>query len=262
MPSDSFVNRPDPKSKPGDGPATGKNPSKAGASPPTKEGKSGQASRSTKSDKKDKPISPNQSSKPTKPSSSEGAAKPASQIDRPEGQRGKGHATPSRKQIEQARSRPLVGAGKTPSLTKDQRKEANRQARERYNQAMRTGEERYLPARDKGPVKRYIRNYIDSQRTISEYFIWVIVGMLLLTLLIQQAFPLLAGYVAMAMYLFFFAVIFEVFLRSRRLKKHLIEKFGRDNLPRGAVGYGLMRSVQFRRSRMPKPQVERGQSPN
>ncbi|MCL1898772.1 MAG: DUF3043 domain-containing protein, partial [Micrococcales bacterium] len=128
---------------------------------------------------------------------------------KPQGQQSKGHATPSRKQTEQAKVRPIVGAAKRPNLTKEQRKEASRQARERYNHAMRTGEERFLPARDKGPIKRYIRDFIDAQRTLSEYFIWAVAGMLVLVIVIQQAFPGLAGIMALSMYLFFFAAVFD-----------------------------------------------------
>ena len=45
-----------------------------------------------------------------------------------------------------------------------------------------------------------------------------------------------------------------------RLKKQLAQRFP-DNPKRGAVAYGLMRTLQMRRLRLPKPQVERGERP-
>ena len=36
---------------------------------------------------------------------------------------------------------------------------------------MRTGDERYLPPRDKGPVKRFIRDFVDSRFSFIELMI-------------------------------------------------------------------------------------------
>jgi len=191
------------------------------------------------------------------------AADQAPVIDhRPEGQQAKGRATPSRKQVEQARVRPLVGASsKTSNLTKEQRREASRLARERYNEGMRTGDERYLPARDKGPIKRFVRDWVDAGRSISEYFLWVALGLLLTMAVLQQAYPGLALIIMLAIYVMVFATIGDLYFRSRKLRKALAAKFGEGSIPKGTVRYGVMRSMQFRRGRMPKPQVPRGQYP-
>ncbi|MEY4000643.1 MAG: hypothetical protein RLZZ626_998, partial [Actinomycetota bacterium] len=61
---------------------------------------------------------------------------------------GKGRPTPSRKQQQQARKQPLVG-GKSPEALRAQRLREAEARKEARAGAMR-GEERYLPARDKG----------------------------------------------------------------------------------------------------------------
>ena len=54
-------------------------------------------------------------------------------------------------------------------------------------------------------------------------------------------------------------VLIESFLVSRHIKKGLTERFG---TPESGTGfYGIMRALQFRRLRLPKPQVKRGEYP-
>src|SRR5476649_2244831 len=72
----------------------------------------------------------------------------------------KGHATPTRKQREAARKRPLVG-DKSPE-SRAISKEQQRAQRERARIGFANGEEKYLPMRDRGPQKRFIRDIVDS----------------------------------------------------------------------------------------------------
>ena len=44
------------------------------------------------------------------------------------------------------------------------------------------------------------------------------------------------------------------------LRKQLGERFAGQNT-RGVVAYGIMRTLQMRRLRLPKPQVRRGEKP-
>jgi hypothetical protein len=67
-------------------------------------------------------------------------------------------------------------------------------------------------------------------------------------------------YVLGGFWVMFLAVYVDVFLLSRKLRKRLSEKFG--EVERGTVWYGSMRSLQFRKLRLPKPQVRRGQFPS
>ena len=64
----------------------------------------------------------------------------------------KGRPTPSRKEQVAARRRPIVGADRGAAKTAD--REAAAELRARQREAMRTGDEKYLPIVDKGPQRR------------------------------------------------------------------------------------------------------------
>ncbi|MDR0365429.1 MAG: DUF3043 domain-containing protein [Bifidobacteriaceae bacterium] len=179
---------------------------------------------------------------------------------------GKGRPTPSRKEAVAANKRPLGGYGQkkgpaAQALTKEQRREQRLKQRERFDYAMRTGDDRYLPARDKGPVRRWTRDYIDSRRSLGEYLVWLAIGSLLSLMVLVRVAPILASLLMLGMYILVFAFISDAIFRGRRLKKALVAKFGLDKLPPGSVWYGVNRSFQMRRSRMPNPQVQRGEYP-
>ena len=85
---------------------------------------------------------------------------------------GKGRPTPSRKEAEAARKQSLR-LPKDPKAAKKAARERDRDARAQQRAALMAGDERALPARDQGPVKRYVRDVVDSRFTIAEYFIFV-----------------------------------------------------------------------------------------
>lgn len=137
---------------------------------------------------------------------------------------------------------------------------ATKVAREREYQALQTGDERFLPARDKGPVRRWVRDYVDARRSLGEYFLPVSIGLLLATLLTANQ-PVAAFVTIIVLYLIVAATVIDGFVLSRVLKKKLAQRFGASNVPRGALMYGVLRAFQLRRTRLPKPQVGRGQYP-
>ena len=70
---------------------------------------------------------------------------------------GKGRPTPRRKDQQAKNLHPVVP--KDRQAAKREARAARDEAWKRQNEAMVTGDERYLPAREKGPVKRYVRDY-------------------------------------------------------------------------------------------------------
>jgi hypothetical protein len=167
----------------------------------------------------------------------------------------KGHATPTRKEREAARKRPLVG-GKTPearALSKDQQ----RALRDRARVGMANGEEKYLPIRDRGPQKRFIRDVVDSRWGFAELTIPI-----LIVLVIVGYFDTgLANYVQYGLFALILLILIDVIVLDFRLRRLLAEKFGAARVEKRGF-YHVTRSIQLRVMRLPKPQVKRGQHPS
>ena len=163
----------------------------------------------------------------------------------------KGHATPTRKEREAARKRPLVG-GKTPearALSKDQQ----RAMRERARVGMANGEEKYLPARDRGPQKRFIRDVVDSRWGFAE----LTIPILILLVIVGYFDASLAAYVNYGLWVLILLILIDVIALHFRLRKLLAAKFGADRVEKHGL-YHATRSIQLRVMRLPKPQVKRG----
>ena len=183
---------------------------------------------------------------------------------------GKGRPTPKRREVEQANRRPLVGssakaAGRlAQAKTKEERKAAKaaqraliREERLRTRQALINGDESALPARDRGPVRRYARDYVDSRRWAGEFVLPVALAVLLAGMVAPQLRLLTSA----LLYLMIIVVVFDCGRARTGLKRELQAKFG-DRFSKSDATYGMMRSLQMRRFRLPKPQVQRGQRPS
>ena len=91
----------------------------------------------------------------------------------------KGRPTPSRREAEAARKQQLK-IPKDPKEAKKAARERDREERAASRAAMMAGDERYLPARDKGPGRAFTRDFVDSRFTLAEYFIFIAIGVLVL----------------------------------------------------------------------------------
>ena len=168
---------------------------------------------------------------------------------------GKGAPTPRRKDQEAARRRPLVPDDR--KAAKAANREALREERLKTRRALDTGEERYLPLRDKGPNRRFVRDIVDARWNIGE-FIMIAALVFVLFSFIQNIDVQL--FVMAAFWVLILLVIADSFMLRRQIRKRLTAKFGSPNP--GDVWYGVSRSLQLRRFRLPKPQVSRGQYPS
>lgn len=165
---------------------------------------------------------------------------------------GKGRPTPKRRESEAARRKPLVPDDR--QAAKRANKDETRKARASQREAMARGDERALPARDRGPIKRYIRNTVDSRLSVGEILLPLMLIVLVLMFVQIQAIVFFAMILVWGIVI---AGILDAVFMWRRTKSAIIEKFGEEP-PRGAASYAIMRSFQMRISRMPKPQVKRG----
>lgn len=169
----------------------------------------------------------------------------------------KNRPTPKRREQEAARRRPLVETDRKKARNADRAKRREQMAKQR--QAMLTGDEAHLPARDKGPVKRFIRDYVDARWGIAEFMLPVMLVVLALSF-VRQPWAMLIVFVLV--YGLIAAAVVDTFLMWRRVRKKLTATFGEDAVQRGDGFYAAMRAFQMRRTRMPRPIVSRGDYPS
>jgi hypothetical protein len=168
---------------------------------------------------------------------------------------GKGHATPTRKEKEAARKRPLV-ANDRAERRRRERESANVE-RERARVGMANGEQKYLPVRDRGPQRKFVRDYVDARWSFGELLLPAIVVFFITSFFPQDSIVQLGGFAVMWFVLIVSVV--DAVIVGNILKKKLTEKFG--SMDKGSRFYAAMRMVYFRQMRLPKAQVKRGDFP-
>ena len=165
----------------------------------------------------------------------------------------KGRPTPSRREAEAANK----ARAKVPRTRKEQaaaRKLSRTESSSKMREAMRNGDERYLPARDKGPVRRFVRDYVDRSFTLLEL---MLPAMVVLLFFGYSGSSTLATYSNAALPALLLVVLVEVFRLRWRLRQEIGRRFP-DESPKGVTMYAVMRALQIRPLRQPKPQVKLG----
>jgi len=169
---------------------------------------------------------------------------------------GKGRPTPTRKEREDARKRPLVPNDRK-QAAKEHRAKMNA-SRERARNGMANGEERYLPQRDRGVQKRWVRDYVDARISIGEFLIPVMFFVIILTFIPSPEAQTIS---ILGLWAFFLVAVLDSTLLGFIIRRKLTKKFGADKVEK-VRWYAAMRSLQLRLLRLPKPQVKRGQFPD
>jgi hypothetical protein len=179
---------------------------------------------------------------------------------------GKGRPTPTRKEAEAARKAALT-ATVDPKSSRKAERDAQRQARYEAQQGLRSGDPKKLPARDAGPVKAWVRDVVDGRISMGEIFIPVAVLVLVLGFVRISAVQVALLWVWLFVLI---GVVVDSLFLVWRLRRTLPVQFpdadpkvtmGLDS--RGQVAYGLkgattyavIRSLQIRMLRLPKPKV-------
>lgn len=184
-----------------------------------------------------------------------GRKSPAPQVVEPEStvkETGKGRPTPSRKEAEAARKARLKQPRSRKEINAANRAQRSEQG-DKMRQAMKTGDERHLPLRDKGPVKRFIRDWIDARFTFAE----IVLPVLIIALVVPYISLELAMYSQLFTLVVMATVIINLVALRFLLRKELKRRFP-DNDLKGTTYYAIMRSIQIRPLRLPKPQVKIG----
>jgi hypothetical protein len=179
----------------------------------------------------------------------------------------KGRPTPKRREAT-AKHQSLA-----PIKTKEEKsraREVTKAARITARAAYMRGDENALPLRDRGPARRFVRDYIDSRRSIGEYFLPIIFIVLILTMIPmgtstsadgKPKVPMTQVISIAIMYSVLLISVLEGIRLNRKIKKAVAAKFPDASL-KGLGMYGWLRSTQMRRMRAPKPQLKAGSKIN
>jgi hypothetical protein len=166
---------------------------------------------------------------------------------------GKGRATPTRKEAEAARKQRL-SAPRTRKEQNAARRAQVKEHRDRQRIALSTGDDTYLPARDKGPVRRFVRDYVDSRWCVGEVLVPLFFLVFAAVVLAPGAIKGFASFVWLFVLLVMMADAARVVVGVRAAIR---EKFAQADT-KGVTMYAVLRAWQMRRLRLPKPQVKHG----
>ncbi|MGH3701007.1 MAG: DUF3043 domain-containing protein [Pseudonocardiaceae bacterium] len=174
---------------------------------------------------------------------------------------GKGRPTPSRREAEGRKRGPAPPPPRTQREalrrmrgSKEERRNATATRRER----MLAGDEKYLLPRDRGPVKAYVRDVVDSRRHLAGAFMPLA---LLVIVVILVPSPIVQQYVSLVSMAMLLAIIVEGVVLGRIVSRHVRERFPNASESGASLGfYAMTRATQLRRLRVPKPRVGPGDS--
>jgi hypothetical protein len=166
---------------------------------------------------------------------------------------GKGRPTPKRSEAERRRRQPYSAPKDRKEAARGQRTR-DRDERGRRLEAVRRGEDWALPARDRGPVKALARDYVDSKRRFSEFYMY---GLIVLLVMLFIRVPIVQTMVPALVIAAIAIMIVEGYFIGRRVRAMAAERLPGQSTS-GIAIYAAMRALQIRRLRMPKPRVNIG----
>ena len=171
----------------------------------------------------------------------------------PEKVGGKGRPTPSRKEAEAA----ARARAKVPRTRREQmaaQRSARGETSQRMREAMKTGDDRYLPARDRGPVRRFIRDYVDSRFSFIELMVPLLVLSMILSYSGSDGMIQLGNTVLLTTIM---VILVDIVMLRFRIRREMARRFP-DEPTKGLTLYAALRSLQMKFLRLPKPQVKIG----
>ena len=166
----------------------------------------------------------------------------------------KGRPTPKRSEAEAKRRQPITGSrAQAAPRTKEEKTKARATRANKY-EAMKRGEGWALNPRDRGPARALARDYVDSKRRISEYYMYVLVVLLAAVFLRNKA---AQEFISPLVLVLIVVIVVDALILRRGLLKLLAERLPGEST-RGLTMYAVMRALQIRRFRVPSPRVGPG----
>jgi len=169
---------------------------------------------------------------------------------------GKGRPTPSRKEAEAA-ARERAKAGMDKKAASKLLRERRTSDQQKIRQGMKSGDERFLPARDQGPVKRFIRDFVDSRLCFGEFLLPLLVLIMALSYSGNDSLRSFGNGLWSATILL---VLIDTTWMIFKLKRAVRAQFP-DEDTKGVTFYAILRVMQLRFMRMPKAKVKLGGKP-
>jgi len=166
---------------------------------------------------------------------------------------GKGRPTPKRSEAERRRRQPY-SAPADKKAAYQQSKDRDRAARGRRTEAMKRGESWALPRKDQGPVRALARDYVDSRRSASEYYMFGVLALVVLLFIPGLRQSAVVDYAVLALLL---VIVAESTLVGGRVIRLAHQRYPGEST-RGIRLYAAIRGTQIRRLRMPAPRVKPG----
>ena len=167
----------------------------------------------------------------------------------------KGRPTPKRSVAEAKRRQPITAGSRAPAAprTKEEKAKARVNRAGRY-EAMKRGEAWALNPRDRGPARALARDFIDSKRRISEYYMYVLVVLLAAVFVRSAAAQAIISPLVLVLVL---VIVVDATMIRRSLNRLVAERLPGEST-RGLTTYAVMRALQIRRFRVPAPRVGPG----
>jgi len=167
----------------------------------------------------------------------------------------KGRPTPKRSVAEAKRRQPIAASSRAPAAprTKEEKAKARTNRTNRY-EAMRRGEAWALNPRDRGPARALARDFVDSKRRVSEYYMYILV-VLLAAVFVRK--PAAQAIISPLVLVLIVIIVIDASLIRRSLNKLMAERLPNEST-KGLTAYAVMRALQIRRFRVPVPRVHPG----
>jgi len=172
---------------------------------------------------------------------------------------GKGKPTPKRSAAQQQRRHPQAppASGRKGATAAGGSKAQVRAERMRRNEAMRRGEDWALPRKDQGKVRALARDFVDSRRSVSEFYLFAVGALFLMLIIPGLKSTVILQYVQYVILVLFVVVAGEGWLTGRRVLR-LVQQRHPGESTRGVRLYAALRSTQWRKLRSPAPRVKLG----
>src|SRR5271166_4006978 len=177
---------------------------------------------------------------------------PADSKPRSPAEAAKGRPTPKRSEAEARRRQPITGS-RAPAGPRTPEDKAKTARATKYD-AMKRGEAWALNPRDRGPARALTRDFVDSKRRASEYYMYILVVLLAAVFLKNKS---LQEFISPLVLVLIVVIAIDALLIRRSLGRLVAERLPGEST-RGLTTYAVMRALQIRRFRVPAPRVGPG----